>query len=1107
MNKGFNDNKVSTTLKDLIGDTRLARLFHDDSRPCAVQLWILQIHSTETTKNRIIYGRVVPYSHSNNSWSFSNNDKFSTLEHCRAKITRLNLYIDSNLLSDFLEMLCNGVKISTISDTLGLERSNKFDEKFGTIFLDPKNLVYKPVTYLINKDAFELHSTTSPHGAAGAMSASITQVDKLSIFQADHKYRSDLIKFIVEHLNFDTGLNFEQNDKVRFGDIEFLVFPTLDEKEKNLLEVVWGDKRRKLSVKFDSKNLPNYSGFIFNIKIFNSGQIIYSRIANAEKYDNRMYMREFDIDKTIRSIADSTELEIYGFNAEDNEENILCYRWRTGYIREINFQANVAGGNSSSVKFDWLENTVKEKQSSRVKAVLTKNIGNHGFASQVGGREADPWIAINREISPIFNKLHPKKSDARFFERYGPSDGEGRLQFVEWFKALFSKYNDSQIIIFDPYFDSAGLSLLSLYAAPKCNYIVFTSLPKQKGDEENPTNRNRVDDLVTACENNKRTLSKINLRIIGLKDGKLHDRYILIIGSDGLPIAGFNLSNSLQKVAENYPLLITPIPSDTLLEVEKYKSSLLKELEAKKSDSEENNHGLIELYVSSDAPRKTVRYEPLKILNNELAGDILSIWANEPSLIGLYGAPLKDKLISLELLEGDSLNLIDPQRFLAWVKKKVSSEDFMDQWEVVGEFLANSRAGDTDFQEILSETSFLENLMGYLTKSIQRTHKDLDTDITVLEPHLFQRPIEKLLCSSYQLHHMCHMTKYTALTWPEYFAIKLLWSYDPKSLLELVAEESPKIPKEPDHADIIRLSLLSQIVSEISLSIELLPNYSRTCTLLNSCNGLIRWMGLYALEQMIHQTKDVTSELGLLSRFDRTEKVRYLGWLVNRSANDERKRDQYEKLLVALKNELPEQLSESDLRHVIDSMRGHMRQLPWTEPWLFRDLVLPLLQSEQADTDDACKIWIEEIVSLIGPAESRNSRLFQLSREGQMTNTCAFIFAHSTPEQQRKVIGMIRPILNKQKRVLQQPLASTSNWSCWNDALVVSMWILAFTRWCQYYLTELKQANVELDNLSGDAYDLAMLRPMEEWESEGVGKDRELALFLSQAEDLISKSE
>ena len=27
MNKGFNDNEVSTTLKDLIGDTRLARLF------------------------------------------------------------------------------------------------------------------------------------------------------------------------------------------------------------------------------------------------------------------------------------------------------------------------------------------------------------------------------------------------------------------------------------------------------------------------------------------------------------------------------------------------------------------------------------------------------------------------------------------------------------------------------------------------------------------------------------------------------------------------------------------------------------------------------------------------------------------------------------------------------------------------------------------------------------------------------------------------------------------------------------------------------------------------------------------------------------------------
>ena len=110
----------------------------------------------------------------------------------------------------------------------------------------------------------------------------------------------------------------------------------------------------------------------------------------------------------------------------------------------------------------------------------------------MGGREAGLWVAVNRELSPIFNKLHPKKSDARFFERYGPSDGEAVYNLSNGSK-LFSKYNDRQIIIFDPYFDSAGLSLLSLYA-PKCSYIVFTSLPKQKGDEENPTNRNRVDD-------------------------------------------------------------------------------------------------------------------------------------------------------------------------------------------------------------------------------------------------------------------------------------------------------------------------------------------------------------------------------------------------------------------------------------------------------------------------------------------------------------------------------------------------------------------------------------------------------------------------------------
>ncbi|ESJ72100.1 hypothetical protein CFSAN001081_04288, partial [Salmonella enterica subsp. enterica serovar London str. CFSAN001081] len=94
----------------------------------------------------------------------------------------------------------------------------------------------------------------------------------------------------------------------------------------------------------------------------------------------------------------------------------------------------------------------------------------------------------------------------------------------------------------------------------------------------------RVNNLVACCENNINLLSKLKLRIYGMKEGRLHDRYILIMRRNGLPVTGFNLSNSFQKAAENHPLLITPIPSDVLLQVEEYMSSLLQEIGTNKND-------------------------------------------------------------------------------------------------------------------------------------------------------------------------------------------------------------------------------------------------------------------------------------------------------------------------------------------------------------------------------------------------------------------------------------------------------------------------------------------------------------------------------------------
>ncbi|EIC8209332.1 hypothetical protein LAO83_004389, partial [Salmonella enterica] len=164
----------------------------------------------------------------------------------------------------------------------------------------------------------------------------------------------------------------------------------------------------------------------------------------------------------------------------------------------------------------------------------------------------------------------------------------------------------------------------------------------------------RVNNLVACCENNINLLSKLKLRIYGMKEGRLHDRYILIMGRNGLPVTGFNLSNSFQKAAENHPLLITPIPSDVLLQVEEYMSSLLQEIGTNKNDDIEGSTAIRLLFDSKSLVMSPKRYEPLRFLEKKDAGSALSLWFNQIILRDLSGDKLKEQLVALGLLKGDS---------------------------------------------------------------------------------------------------------------------------------------------------------------------------------------------------------------------------------------------------------------------------------------------------------------------------------------------------------------------------------------------------------------------------------------------------------------------
>ena len=1100
---------MAPTLDDLLKDCRLTRLFSENAHHCALQLWVLQIKDGQSIENRIVYGRLVPYSFSSNKWSSSEDDNFDTVGHVSAQIIRLNLYVQSVRCADLLQKLSANRTISAISEELKLELPDQFKERFGMTTIGTDVLVYRPVAYLLNRDAYEPHSLSSPHGAAGAFSASISRADKDGLFRLDQEYDVALTASVIKHLNADTGLDFGGVDMVRFGDLELLVFPALDEREQRLLSVNWADDRSALLTRFDSMQVPCFSGFQFHLSIANGGQVVHSRIAAAERNADGVFEWKFELSDQLGAMTDSTELEIFGFHDEHFREGTLCCRWRIAYIREINIQGNAVGHRASPVKFDWLEKTTGKSVSARVKAASTINRGNIGFANHIGGRDADPWVPVNRNLTSLFARLHPPKSDGWFFQHLD----EGRLQFVEWFRALLAKHNQHQVVIFDPYFEDAGLGLVLLCAAPQADYIVFTSLPKPPkegdvtlGESDGPT-PSRINNLVASCEHNLELLKQIKLRIYGMKEGRLHDRYILIIGSDKLPVAGFNLSNSFQTTAKNYPLLVTPIPPDILLKVERYKLALVQEAEAAQSDGETENPLLPLLFDSAASPKASRRYESLRFLEKVNAGDVLSIWIGEPSLHGLSGDPLKERMAALGLLRDNSLALPETPGLRNCLDQQASDfADFTATWEVLGDVLAHSPTEEGSTYKLESEPAFLEFLIRFLNASFNCAYREIGKELAVMDAELFRKPIDALLHSPYHIDHLFHATKYVALTWPEYFAIKFLWWYAPDALMALAEAQLVHVPMEPQCPDAVRLSLLSQIVSEISLSVQFDISDVQRYGLVCSSNGLLQWMGLNAIERKLEGPRGIAAVLQLIAVFPDQAKLRTLGWMVQRAAGNPKKVEIYNGLVLALHEAMPTTISADELKCLVDSMRGHMRQLSWAEPWLFKDVVSPLLRNDRAKTDDACEIWVQELAALLGPELKHQSHLFDRAREGQTTNISAFLFAHSSPERQQTSLKTIQAILKRQRHVIQQPLASTSNWTRWDDALVVSMWILTFTRWGQYYLGERTIANDELEGLSRVARELAMVRPMDEWRSKSTGKQGELAAFLDQVEELLASS-
>ena len=1095
---------MSFKLDNLLNDPRLARLFSSQRKHCAFQFWVLQLKNDDASVNRLIYGRLLPYSFSNNTWSFSNNDNFRSFGELKASVTKLNLYIDSSLCGEFLRMACEGRSIECISKALTLKISKKLNERFGKTTLADQSAIHRPITYLLNRNAHLRNSLASPHSSAGALSASISRSNKQSLFRWEDNYYKELTSMIVEILDVDTGMDFGGKDISRFCDIELLVFPTLDENEISLLDVIW-NRDGDLNVRFNSSQLPTFDCFQFQLTIENCNQVVCSKIL-LSRSDNELFECSFKLEEPLFDIADSARIDIFSFKDNECGEGELCCSWKLHYIREANIQMHLVGNHSSPVKFDWLEKTTTPQTADRVSSALSLSKSDYLSQNKVGGRKIDKWVPENKELNNLFSKLYPPKSDGNFFLRWGQSNGEGRIQFVEWFKDLLQKNAKQHIAIFDPYFEDVGISLLALLAFPGSQYSIFRSIPKpndknipRRRKSDNSVNRG-FENLIANCEHNRKLLKRSKVKIYGIKEGRLHDRYILILGKNGLPVEGYHLSNSFQTASENYPLLITPIPTDVLYKTNQYTFELIRE--ANNSLKEGNGQKSVSVIFDSSSEALseiTKLYAPLSILEREIAGTVFSIWFEKSSLKGLSGNDLRNEMTAQGILQGESLiNLTNTGLFNCLKEIEGELSNFMASWEVIADILAHTPTGDSNIDGLKSETKFLVFLTEFLSYSFRRKPSFDYQETSVIAPNYFNQTLNEFIHSSLQIQDFVQSTKYKPLSWAEYYSVKYLWKFSPASLIALVESESKLITTEYQSEDIVRLSILGQVISEISLSSEFdTISEEQNTALITSNIAILKWFGWNSLEQKLQSSVDLS--IDKLSDLSDSEQLLFLGWAINKNAKSSKNQQFYENLINLLYKLLPDQIPYCDLISTIDSLRGHMYQLGWAEPWLFKDVIEPLLQKKRVSFEDVCKIWLEDLIQLL--SGQNTNHYFSSERDGQTTNVCAYLWANSETVFQNRCIKKLNTILEAQGRIIRQPLANTSNWSKWDEALKISLWILVFAKWGKYYLNDLNVFNHEkLDLLLKSAHSLALKRPTLEWKALS-----ELFEYMEKIDELINE--
>jgi hypothetical protein len=195
----------------------------------------------------------------------------------------------------------------------------------------------------------------------------------------------------------------------------------------------------------------------------------------------------------------------------------------------------------------------------------------------VGGYHCDPWVVAARSMRDMVRIRTSQPIASRWFPRGLSDQGE----VLDYLRQLIDNTENQEVLIADPFFGASAFErLIPRLRNSALRLTVLTSCLGWNPDSDETRGKNAEWEKASAkqreiiakwCSRNT-AIIEINLKIIDIRAGSkqgFHDRYLALVNKQG-KVSVHALSNSLNKLAGDYPCCVTKLEAPIAREVYVY---------------------------------------------------------------------------------------------------------------------------------------------------------------------------------------------------------------------------------------------------------------------------------------------------------------------------------------------------------------------------------------------------------------------------------------------------------------------------------------------------------------------------------------------------------